>query len=93
VAAGGARGALLSDVAAGYGPVVAPVRITVTPHLFDGGMTGQQQITQVKDQRGPTHRWHLDEATRASGRRGLAKARAALADARKRSHDQHADAA
>lgn len=39
------------------------------------------------------HDWRLDDATREAGRRGIAAARRALADARRRQHHDEADPA
>lgn len=46
----------------------------------------QPQLLLIQDESPRSHRWTLDEQTRESGRKGLAKARAAL-EATRPAHD------
>ncbi len=70
---------------------------TVTPHVHTGLMTTkftdsprpeQPQLLLISgDQENTNTRWSLDDETRETGRRGLAKARAALQATRPRHLD------
>jgi hypothetical protein len=56
--------------------------VTVTPPPHTGDMTRQLVLLDT-----PSGSWHLDDATRAIGLRGLADARSALRAARSRVGD------